>query len=307
MIDGTDIDARPGGLGGLGPRLRCRHAHRRQTRYRYLSADPARTAATVLVLRDAPDLQVLMLRRHARAGFAASAWVFPGGVVDPADARLAADRWRGIDPPSLADRFSAPPDAVLAFHVAAVRETFEEAGLLFAFDAEGLPVAADPADADARALRAGLAERSLGADDFAWFLQRRGWVLDLGALTYSARWVTPLAEPRRYDTAFFLAADLAGQVAASDLVETTDQCWIAPAAALAGLADGTFPMIFPTVRTLEALAGQTTSAGAVAAARAQPAIPSVLPHMWVDADGRFTRLSHPDDADYPAALYDVDA
>src|SRR3712207_1203169 len=89
-------------------------------------------AATVILARDAAEggLEVFMVRRHGRSGFAASAWVFPGGTVDAADRTLGPDRWRGIAPAAMAERFRLAPDGVLGVHVAAARELFEEAGVL---------------------------------------------------------------------------------------------------------------------------------------------------------------------------------
>ncbi len=204
----------------------------------------ARAAATVVVLREgAGAAEVLLLRRHAGSGFAAASWVFPGGVVDPADALLPGS-YRGLDPAAAAPRFAATPDETLAFHVAAVRETFEEAGLLFARDASGARVRPDVA----RRLRAGAAG-DLPGDRFAAMLAGGGLVADLGALTYLSRWVTPVVEPRRYDTCFFLARAPEGQVADPDRVETTERRWCAPAEALAEHRAGRLRMMFPTVRS----------------------------------------------------------
>jgi 8-oxo-dGTP pyrophosphatase MutT (NUDIX family) len=88
-----------------------------------------RKAATVVVLREGTaGPEALLLRRHSGSGFAADAWVFPGGVVDVADRTLGSARWRGVDPQGLAGRFGEPREVVLGLHVAAARETFEEPG-----------------------------------------------------------------------------------------------------------------------------------------------------------------------------------
>ena len=262
-----------------------------------------RPAATVLVLRDADDaagFEVLMLRRHSRAGFAADMWVFPGGVVDPADAQLPADRWTGIDPDALAPRFNATPAEVLAFHVAAVRETFEEAGLLLAVGADGS--APDLADPQLLQLRHDLADRNTQASFGAW-LETHDLVLELGSMTYLSHWVTPTVEPRRYDARFFVARVPRLQTAAYDQLETTDERWISPADALAALAAGTMKMIFPTIRTLQDLAEHATASEVIAAASAQPSIRRVQPHAELDEQGRFVRVLHPDDPEFPADLY----
>lgn len=264
------------------------------------SADvaPARASATVVVLRDGRDgPEALMLRRHGRSGFAARAWVFPGGVVDAADRSLDAARWTGIDPYALAPRFGDPPDVVLGYHVAAVRETFEEAGLLLTT----APV--DPADDDAVAMRRALVDRQAGGSEFASWLRGRGLVLDLGRLTYWSRWVTPAQEPKRYDTPFFLARAPLDQVAVHDAFEITDQRWIRPQAALDAHAAGNFPMIYPTIRNLEEMAAFGSVDALVAHAEARPDVRSIQPHIELDTDGGFVRVVHPDDAEYPHEQY----
>lgn len=262
-----------------------------------------RTAATVIVLRDAPrndGYQVLMLRRHARSGFAADMWVFPGGVVDSGDGTLPVEHWTGIDPDKLAPRFGRTQQEVLAHYVAAVRETFEEAGLLLAHGRDGsAPDLSDPA---LMQVRNDLADRSKTVNFTAW-LQERDLVLDLGALTYLSHWVTPAAEPRRYDTRFFLAHAPADQIADYDHLETTDQRWVSPADALAASKTGEMPMIYPTIVTLRWLREHPTAHAAIEAADAQPEIRRIQPHAELDDEGNFVRVLHPDDPEYPHHLY----
>ena len=262
-----------------------------------------RNAATVIVVRDDPaggPFQILMLRRHARSGFAADAWVFPGGVVDPGDADLPESRWTGLDAQAEAERFGLSAGEVLAFHVAAVRETFEEAGLLLARHSDGQP--ADLADPALLALRRAMADRASDVNFNTW-LEQQDLVLDLGALTYLSHWVTPTIEPRRYDARFFLARLPAEQIAAHDRLEITDQRWIAPADALEAHHAGQLPMIFPTIKTLEDLATAPSAAALIERARAQASIRRIQPHAEVDDQGRFVRILHPDDHDFPSHLY----
>jgi 8-oxo-dGTP pyrophosphatase MutT (NUDIX family) len=275
---------------------------------------PPRHAATIMVVRDArPRVgaqqagdehadevgpQLLMLRRHGRSGFAGDAWVFPGGVVDEGDRQLAPDRWSGIDPDALADRFDAPPDLVLGFHVAAVRETFEEAGLLLAARVDGCTP--DVTAPHLTEVRRRLADRDVDLDWARWLAEEE-LVLDLGRLTYHSRWVTPARERRRYDTAFFLARAPQGQIAAHDLVETTGQRWITASAALRAHRSGELHLIYPTIKTLEALRGHGDVAALTAAARSQPRIRSIQPHVDTGRDG--WRILHPDDPEYPHHLY----
>lgn len=263
-----------------------------------------RNAATVIVVRDAAGehgFEVLMLRRHSRAGFAADMWVFPGGVVDAHDATLPPDRWTGIDPAALAERFEAAADDVLAFHVAAVRETFEEAGLLLAHHRDGGPP--DLSDPSLLQVRNDLADRDTTVNFAAW-LEERDLILDLGALTYLSRWVTPTVEPRRYDARFFVARVPADQKAAYDRQETTDERWITPAAALSALEAGEMKMIFPTIVTLQDLARHDTAEALASAADGQPEIRRLQPHAELDANGRFVRVIHPDDPEFPHHLYE---
>jgi 8-oxo-dGTP pyrophosphatase MutT (NUDIX family) len=258
-----------------------------------------RPAATVIMLRDAaPGPEVLMLRRHARSGFAADAWVFPGGVVDAGDRELDRARWRGIDPAALSPRFTEPADLVLGFHVAAVRETFEECGLLLATHGDGR--APDVTRPEYVAMRERLGDRDQVADWGGWLAEEE-LVLDLDALTYFSRWVTPRMEGRRFDAAFFIASAPDGQFAAHDEMEVTGQRWTTAGAALDAFHAGELHLIYPTIRTLEALADFDSAEAAFAHASQQQEIRSVLPHIEVDDDG--WRILHPDDPGYPHELY----
>jgi 8-oxo-dGTP pyrophosphatase MutT (NUDIX family) len=265
-----------------------------------VAAHDVRDAATVLICRDMPSgFETLMLRRHGRSGFAADMWVFPGGVVDPDDQTLPADRWTGIDLPALTQRFRIPAEKVLAFHVAAVRETFEEAGLLLAHHRDGSPP--DLSDPDLLQLRHDLADRETDVDFVGW-LQSQDLVLELGELTYLSHWLTPTVEPRRYDTRFFVARMPGAQDAGHDQLEITDQRWIAPARALDEYSAQRMQLIYPTIKTLQALKDHATVDDVVAWANAQPEIRRILPHAVID-NGKLVDILHPDHPDYPTELY----
>lgn len=249
---------------------------------------PLRDAATVVVLRETERggvPEVLLVRRHAASGFAARAWVFPGGTVDEADTRLDPACWTGVDPDALAVVVGRTPEVALGLCVAAVRETFEEAGLLFAHRARG-------GRADPGGLR-----RAPGR--FHTDLAAEGLVLDLGALVPFMRWRTPTAEPRRYDAIFFVAVAPADQVADHDRVELTESRWVTAQQAL----DERLPMIFPTVHTLRALAALGGVDAVLSAVPPGTRLRPLQPHAEVDADGAITRLVHPDDPAYPWHLY----
>lgn len=262
----------------------------------------SRPAATVVLLRDAAaangsaaqGCELLLLRRHGRSGFAANAWVFPGGVVEKEDRNLPPTCFRGLDPRALASRFGDPADLVLGFHVAAVRETFEEAGILLA---DGV------ADADdLSSLRAALGSRAATAQQFVAFLQAHDLVLRLDALTYAARWITPHIEGRRFNTVFFLATAPAGQDARHDEIETTAKRWMRPRAALDAHRAGDMPMLRPTVQTLEWVAAHSSVRDVMAAAAAQETVPWILPHITRGDDGSRVTL-HPSDPGYPYERY----
>jgi 8-oxo-dGTP pyrophosphatase MutT (NUDIX family) len=217
-----------------------------------------REAATVMLVRDCPALEVFMLRRSLRSVFVGGAYVFPGGAVDPADrdpALLAAVA--GIDAADAARRLRL--DDALGFWVAAIRESFEEAGVMLARHAatdERLVLdlgAPSELDADRRALIAG--DRSL-----LEIITARGLALDGGALAPFARWITPPGAPRRYDTWFFVAPAPAGHVYEHDDEETIASVWVRPADALEQARLKEIELIYPTFRCLQALSHFETSA-----------------------------------------------
>jgi len=223
-----------------------------------------RLASSVILARPAtPGFDVFMLRRNARSAFAPSAYVFPGGTVDASDASgESVARTLGLDPPRVASQFRARiPDALPstevpvgarmapALFVAALRELFEEAGVLLARGPDGGSLVPDPAEdlAEAReALRA-------GRISFAEMLAARGWYADAGALTLFSHWITPANEPRRYNTHFFVAIAGAGHSPVADADETHDGVWIAPSRALEAHREGSFHLVYPTVKHLERL------------------------------------------------------
>ena len=193
---------------------------------------PTRPAATVLLLRDTPQgIEVLMTRRSMTASFAPSAFVFPGGGIDPADAQAHAQ----------STRRAGQSDVQLTQAIAAIRESFEELGVLLARHADGRHVTTDDIAAlDRQApFAAQSKERSLmlaGADVFTL-----------------AHWVTDRDLPRRFDVPFLVARMPEGQTPVADETEQFEPVWVRPDDALARHEAGTFFMIFPTLRTLERL------------------------------------------------------
>jgi len=226
-----------------------------------------------------------MVQRHHQIDFASSALVFPGGKVDPAD-RDPALRARCAGAEGLADE-------ALAYRVAAVRETFEESGVLVARPrgSDALVPAGRAAEIEARwrgPLNAN--ETTIGAIAAA-----EGLVLALDALVLFAHWITPEFMPKRFDTHFYLVAVPRDQAAAHDGGESVDSLWIAPDRALADATAGRLSIIFPTRMQLAKLARAGSVADALARARAARVVP-VLPTVGKGAAGPVLRI--PVEADY---------
>ncbi|MGR4872059.1 MBL fold metallo-hydrolase [Variovorax sp. LARHSF232] len=197
---------------------------------------PTRAAATVLLLRDGPEgLEVLMTRRSENANFAPGAYVFPGGTIDEADAHARA----------ISTRRRTQSRVQLTQAITAVRETFEELGVLLAHRADGTPVSA--------AEVAAMDRFSGNAFSFVEQCAARGLRLATDQVYTLAHWITDRDLPKRFDVPFLVARMPADQVPASDDAEQFEPCWVRPADALARHAKGRFFMIFPTLRTLKRL------------------------------------------------------
>jgi 8-oxo-dGTP pyrophosphatase MutT (NUDIX family) len=262
-----------------------------------------RDAATVMLLRPAVQrdsegaagaegLQVYMLRRRPSMAFAPGAYVFPGGSVDASDAddQIA---WTGPDAAEWGRLLDAPAPLARALVCAAVRETFEESGVLLAGPAEpgAGPVLArtgdDEWEADRRALLA-------GSLTLAELLRRRGLVLRSDLLRPWARWITPVTEERRYDTRFFAAALPAGQQARDVGGEADETAWMEPSAALAAAKQREIALMPPTAVTL----GELRACGNVQVAlAARRRITALIPEVYL-ANGA-AWLTVPAGLEYP--------
>ncbi len=251
-----------------------------------------RDAATVMLLRplpDAPGLQVYMLRRQSSMAFAPGAFVFPGGSVDARDAEIEVG-WACLDAQEWGRMIDAPADLARALVCAAVRETFEECGVLLAGPTVGTMVD-DTTGEDWEADRAALLERSVS---LAGLLRRRGLVLRSDLLRPWSRWITPVTEERRYDTRFFAAALPAGQRARDVSGEADDAAWVEPGEALAAARRKEIFLLPPTAVTLGELGASEDLAAALAARRR---ITALIPEIFL-ADGAVW-LTVPPGLDYP--------
>jgi 8-oxo-dGTP pyrophosphatase MutT (NUDIX family) len=263
-----------------------------------------RDAATVILLRpgagagagagsgsgSGAGVEAFLLRRTAELEFAPGACVFPGGSVDERDADPGIG-WVGPAPEDFAAQLDVPPERARALVCAAIRETFEESGVLLAgSSAEG----ATGLVGDSAALAADRHALLTGTTTLGEVLGRRGLVLRTDLLTPWARWITPEVSPRRFDTWFFAAALPAGQTATAapeghaDPGESESGTWLRPAAALEAAQAGEITLLPPTAVTLRELAAHQDVDGILAR---RMTITPRLPRVTVE-NGK-VRLSMP--------------
>lgn len=268
-----------------------------------ISPAPPRDAATVIVARPAPptgtvapsatghDTQILMLRRTAAMKFAPGAYVFPGGSVDRAD--YGDVGWQGPPPEEFGARLGASARVARALVCAAVRETFEESGVLLAGPPGGPP--AVPSGASWAEDRMALAAGTL---TLAGLLSGRGLVLRADLLVPWARWITPEGEPRRFDARFFAAVLPDGQQASEHEAEADHVTWLRPAEAIGLARAGTMSLLPPTATTLNDFASASAAGqGLAEILGASRTIEPVRPRLVLD--GRTAWLVIPDEVNYP--------
>lgn len=210
-----------------------------------------------MIVDDRPDLHVLLVQRTSRAVFGPSAWVFPGGRVDPADAGNLDDVADGLSDAEASTILEIERNG-RAWWFAGLRETLEEAGLLLGAtgaSAEAIEQTRDAVHADAGAFISALADHGIR--------------LDLNCMKEVGRFITPLGPPRRFDARFFLAQAPAGQIARHDEEEVVEHRWIQPAEAIAAFQRDELPMMSVTHRMLACLARYSSVDQAMAAAAEQ--------------------------------------
>jgi len=255
---------------------------------------PARPASTVVLLRDgASGLEAYVLRRRASMAFAAGMHAFPGGAVDPRDTEHPLGSWAGPSPEEWGPRLGCDAAAARGFVCAAVRETFEESGVLLASTPDDGAAVVDASGSGWEEARQSLVDRRLALTEL---LDDRGLVLRSDLLAAWAHWVTPRFEERRYDTWFFLALLPAGQEPRDVSGEADRTAWTRPADAVAAARAGDLAMLPPTWATLEELAGFVSAQAAFAAAAGRD-LPEVVPG-WIDL-GEEVRVVVPGDPDFP--------
>jgi 8-oxo-dGTP pyrophosphatase MutT (NUDIX family) len=244
------------------------------------AAGNIRPAASLIVLRDSPaGVEVLLMRRPERGNdFRSGACVFPGGVVDAADAGLHGLCF-GLDDAAASRRLGEPSNG-LDFFVAAVRECFEEAGLLFACRPDGSPADLASRHDELRAWRGRLHRGAATLCDLCAALDLK---LDLRETAYFAHWLTPVVRPKRFDTRFFVRLAPPGQQAEPDFGEALELMWLTPAEAL-DPARG-LKLLNVTQRTLQELSRFATAQAAYDAALARRGVQRILPRPVRSADG----------------------
>lgn len=257
-----------------------------------------RPASTILLLRDGTErseIEVFMMVRHYEIDFNSGALVFPGGSVDKGDNEIIAN-------PSLCSGGEGLEPGELAFRIAAVRETFEESGILLARPkGSNALVDARRASEIEAAHRAELCE---GKISFIKVLSDNGMLLALDELVPYAHWITPEGMPKRFDTWFFLAAAPPEQLGAHDGKESTDSIWVSPREALEGGESGRFKLPFPTTRNLIKLGKQPSVKAALDDARGRNVV-TVTPVMTRTETGRQLRI--PLEAGYDGDVFEVGA
>jgi 8-oxo-dGTP pyrophosphatase MutT (NUDIX family) len=244
-----------------------------------------RPAATIVLLRDAPGgMELLLMRRSRRAGFVPGAYVFPGGRVDGTDfTPEILDCLDGLDAAGAARRLDLhdvePP--AISYYLAALREAFEETGILVGHRADGgaPPTAAEDPAVDA--VRDALMQDRLSFADALHRLESR---IEGSAVEYIAHWITPEPEPRRYDTRFFAAKVAEGATPIVDPREMTDALWLSPGEALHRLDRGELPMVFPTIKTIEELTAFGSADEALEGFAGSP-VRTILPTLVVTPTG----------------------
>ena len=271
---------------------------------------PTHAATVVLVRERADDFELFMVKRHKKSSFMASAYVYPGGKLDPRDATpetarhcigaTQAEAASRLTPPEgsgLDDDAPLSPGEALGMYVAAIREVFEESGVLLAQDREsGETVAFDTEEREARfeGYRAALHSGELSMTELA---EAEDLTYGLDRLHYFAHWITPVVEPRRFNARFFLARAPEGQEPLHDDKESVDSAWLSPSEALALYSEGKIQLAPPTMRTLEDMAafdGLEALVEGLASSRPVPIMP-----RFEELEGTLTLLL-PGDPLYPS-------
>lgn len=261
---------------------------------------PIRPAATVMLIRDhtLATFEVFMLQRTLSAAFAKGMYVFPGGRVDEGDsAGELEDLCDGLSDEQASSLLQVPAGG-LAYWVAAIRESFEEAGVLLARQHSSQEILRfDNPDMVAKFAQA----RQQINDGKLTLIQlcvRENLRLVTDSIHYVSHWVTPIGESRRFDTRFFVARAPQAQEPLHDDNETIASLWVEPGDALARREQGELAMIPPTIKNLEFLAEYRTTADVLVAASKIGVPTTILPRLRTDSDGKVIGIVLPGQPGY---------
>ncbi len=235
-----------------------------------VGAVAVRAAATVILIDDRPDLQVFMMKRNANTQFAGGMWVFPGGSVDESDNADNYQRYCTHRSDAAASSQLSVARGGLAYYVAAIREAFEEAGILLARRREDESPLTLLEDSVRQKFDAYRDQVNDGTADFLNVIDGEGLILDAGQIHYIARWITPPGPPRRFDTRFFVTRMPASQNPIHDDSELVNSSWHTPADVIARAKAREMGMLPPTLRMIECLAEYSSADEVMAAAALDP-------------------------------------
>ncbi len=253
-------------------------------------------SATVILTRESTkgQFQVFLMRRHRGQDFMGGAFVFPGGRLDDGDCDpdllryttgfTAADARNGLQAPDL------PEATALGLYFAALRETFEESGILLAYDGTGQTIDLAEGETAGRfaQYRLQIHDQSVSLCEMA---EKEGISYALDLLTPYSHWITPEIESKRFSTRFFLASKPPEQIPFHDTIEMTNSIWLTPAAALEQQKAGKILLMPPTLKTLEELNEYDTQNELFRHARSRR-IQTILPEAFVTDDGFGVKLPH---------------
>ena len=214
---------------------------------------PLRPAATVMLIDDRPDLEVFMMERHANTVFAGGMWVFPGGAVDHQDDASYFSDIASHRTDNEASKLMDLEKGGLAYYMAAVRETFEEAGVLLALNQEDeSPLNIE--EASQVRFQHYRDQLNSGKIEFKTILEKESLMADIGKIHYIARWITPLGSPKRFDARFFIARIPSQQIPVHDDGELVNSVWMSPHEVLEKAATDEMILMSPTLRMVKSLA-----------------------------------------------------
>ena len=261
---------------------------------------PIRPAATVMLIDDRLDLQVYMLQRHANTVFAGGMWVFPGGAVDHQDD---ASYYKDIAThrtDAEASELMALPTGGLAYYMAAIRETFEEAGILLALHAEDeSPLVISPEDTPRFNNYRDML--NAGEIELKTILENENLLADVGQMHYVARWITPLGSPRRFDARFFIARIPSNQIPQHDDSELVNSAWLTPREILERIDREEMVLMTVTERMIRSLALFESASQVIEAAAKN------LPDQRARVDSKTGKITMPGEPGYEDGLTDVES